>query len=65
MRAEKNSDRSGSTVFIQKANHGGELHDILHLYSDRMEKNIRHCFLKFIPNEFSYGKTQTPHGFFW
>ena len=25
-------------------NHGGESHDILHLYSDRMDKNIRHYF---------------------
>ena len=36
-------------------------HDILHLYSDRKDKNIRHISL--ILNEFSYGKVQIPHCF--
>ena len=34
-------------VFAQKIHnspHGGESHDILHLYSDRTDKNIRHYF---------------------
>ena len=38
--------------------HDGEPLDILHLYSDRMEKNIRHCFFN---TQFSYGKVQIPH----
>ena len=46
---------------LYKGYHGGELHDILHLYSDRTDENIRHYFLKFILNEFSYGK----NGFFF
>ena len=42
--------------------HGGESRGILHLYSDRTGKNIRHYFL--ILSEFSYGKTQIPYRFF-
>ena len=40
---------------------GEESHDFLHLYSDRVDKNIHHYF--FNSNEFSNGKVRIPHRF--